>query len=97
MVLDIRVHPATGGDGAFIGARGISLSGGQKARVALARAAYNPKAVPWNTAWSTAMAWFAMVCHVLSLLQSLEEWGVKYCKADDILMGCGGYQVEIRP
>lgn len=68
-------HPgAAGGDGAFIGARGISLSGGQKARVALARAAYNPKAVPWSTARSTATPWFAMVCHVLSLLQSLEEW-----------------------
>lgn len=39
---DLRLLP--GGDHAFIGARGISLSGGQKARVALARAAYNPKA-----------------------------------------------------
>lgn len=39
---DLKLLP--GGDGAFIGARGISLSGGQKARVALARAAYNPKA-----------------------------------------------------
>lgn len=37
-----------GGDFAFIGARGISLSGGQRARVALARAAYNPKAVAWK-------------------------------------------------
>lgn len=39
---DLKLLP--GGDFAFIGARGISLSGGQRARVALARAAYNPKA-----------------------------------------------------
>ena len=75
IVLDLSVPtPAAGGDGAFIGARGISLSGGQKARVALARAAYNPKAVPWSTAWSIAAIAHALVCHVLSL-QSLEQWG----------------------
>jgi len=33
-----------GGDGALIGARGIALSGGQKARVAMARAAYRSTA-----------------------------------------------------
>ena len=86
VVLDIPVpitpiNPAAGGDGAFIGARGISLSGGQKARVALARAAYNPKAVPWSTARSTATPW---VCHGLPwsaiFLQSLEDFlGVECC------------------
>eukprot|EP00930_Biecheleria_cincta_P002638 TRINITY_DN103641_c0_g1_i1.p1 TRINITY_DN103641_c0_g1~~TRINITY_DN103641_c0_g1_i1.p1 ORF type:complete len:1660 (-),score=304.97 TRINITY_DN103641_c0_g1_i1:123-5102(-) len=39
---DLKVLP--GGDEAFIGARGISLSGGQRARVALARAAYRSNA-----------------------------------------------------
>lgn len=39
---DLKVLP--GGDEAFIGARGISLSGGQRARVALARAAYHSNA-----------------------------------------------------
>mmetsp|Transcript_22678 Transcript_22678/g.41042 ORF Transcript_22678/g.41042 Transcript_22678/m.41042 type:complete len:1608 (-) Transcript_22678:60-4883(-) len=36
---DLNLLP--GGDGAFIGVRGISLSGGQRARLALARAAYH--------------------------------------------------------
>mmetsp|Transcript_31394 Transcript_31394/g.56892 ORF Transcript_31394/g.56892 Transcript_31394/m.56892 type:complete len:1558 (-) Transcript_31394:161-4834(-) len=39
---DLELLP--GGDGALIGARGISLSGGQRARVALARAAYHQHA-----------------------------------------------------
>lgn len=39
LVSDLQVLP--GGDRVLIGSRGISLSGGQKARVSLARAAYN--------------------------------------------------------
>jgi len=39
---DLKLLP--GGDEAFIGARGISLSGGQRARLSLARSAYNEKA-----------------------------------------------------
>jgi ABC-type bacteriocin/lantibiotic exporter with double-glycine peptidase domain len=37
---DVAVLP--GGDGCEIGERGITLSGGQKARIALARACYQP-------------------------------------------------------
>ncbi|CAE7543990.1 ABCC1, partial [Symbiodinium pilosum] len=39
---DLKLLP--GGDEAFIGARGISLSGGQRARISLARTAYNANA-----------------------------------------------------
>ncbi|CAE7681537.1 ABCC2, partial [Symbiodinium necroappetens] len=39
---DLKLLP--GGDEAFIGARGISLSGGQRARLSLARSAYNAQA-----------------------------------------------------
>lgn len=42
LTTDLQVLP--GGDKVIIGSRGISLSGGQKARVSLARAAYNKDA-----------------------------------------------------
>ena len=85
------INPAAGGDGAFIGARGISLSGGQKARVALARAAYNPKAVSWSTARSTATPWFAMPCS-FSPPKSGGMGGIECCKGDDILIYFDGMQ-----
>lgn len=42
---DLKMFPA--GDQVPIGSRGVALSGGQRARIAMARAAYHFSAAPW--------------------------------------------------